>query len=559
MRLQVLRLKQIEKGGKNMKSQRSRLSALVILLVFIFATPMAFAASESIVRVTAAWPCKIDPAVGYDNTANVARSNLYDTLILVDVDGSIKPNVAKSWTYDTAAKAYTFVLEKGIKFHSGNILTASDVVYSLKRMINIGQGWSFVFKSFIKDVTALTPDTVKIFLNKDFGPFLQTLIHMAILDQKTVEANTKPEGPYGANGDYGKDWLTTNDAGSGPYMVEEMKTAEYLLGKRFPQYWKGVDADSPEKFKLIGTTEAVTVRALMSRKELEIGDEWQTAESYAQLKNIPGVKVPDFHVGGLLILHMNTSIAPLDDVHVRRALQYCFDYKTAQQLFPGSQSTSGPVGSALPGYNENLPKFSQDLARAKQELALSKYKNTIGKYEIELGWVSEVPDEEKIAMLLQSNAQEIGIKIKVTKAPWLTWLDRTTKASTTPGFLIRIQSSVSFPEAGAPLDYFRSTARGAPTNCHWFTDEVQSEMDKIVGEALSTMDQAERYAKYKAVAGKIVEYATDIWAVEMPQRQAYQSSYLIWPAGDAAIEGKKTNVLNGYRTYFRDMRLKTHK
>ncbi|MFA6365876.1 MAG: ABC transporter substrate-binding protein [Candidatus Hydrogenedentales bacterium] len=538
-----------------MKSSTGRLAALALAVLFIFSAQGSFAASDSIVRVTASWPCKIDPAVGYDNAACVAHANLYDTLILVDIDGSVKPHVAKSWTYSATTKTYTFTLEKGIKFHSGNALTSADVVYSLNRMLAIGQGWSFVFKSFIKDVQAPAPDTVKIVLTSDYGPFLQTLIHMCIVDQKTVVANTKTEGPYGSNGDYGKDWLTTHDAGSGPYMVEEMKTAEYLLGKRFPQYWKGVISESPEAFKMIGTTEAITVRALMSRKDLEIGDEWQTAESYAQLKNIPGVKVADFVVGGLLILHINTSVAPLDDVHVRKALQYCFDYNSAQQLFPGSQSTSGPVGSALPGYNEKLAKFTQNIAKAKEELALSKYKDTIKKYEIELGWVSEVPDEEKIAMLLQSNAQEIGIKIKVTKAPWLTWLDRTTKAASTPGFLIRIQSSVSFPEAGAPLDYYRSTARGGPTNCHWFTDEVQSEMDKLVGDALATMDQAQRYAKYKIVAGKIVDYATDIWAVEMPQRQAYQSSYLRWPAGDAAVAGTKTNVLNGFRTYFRDMRL----
>lgn len=542
-----------------MKSKKGGLAVFVLAALFIVFTQTSFVAADTTIRMTASWPCKIDPAVGYDNTASVAHANLYDTLVLIDADGSVKPHVAKSWAYNAAAKTYTFTLEKNIKFHSGNTLSSSDVAYSLNRMLAIGQGWSFVFKSFIKSVDAPSPDTVRITLTSDYGPFLQTLIHMCILDQKTVVANTKAEGPYGSNGDYGKDWLTTHDAGSGPYMVEEMKTAEYLLGKRFPQYWKGIPADSPEAFKMIGTTEAITVRALMSRKDLEIGDEWQTAESYAQLKNIPGVKVADFVVGGLLILHMNTSLAPLDDVHVRRALQYCFDYESAQRLFPGSKPTSGPVGSALPGYNEKLPKFAQNLDKAKQELALSKYKDTIGNYEIELGWVSEVPDEEKIALLLQSNAQQVGIKIKVTKAPWLTWLDRTTKAASTPGFLIRIQSSVSFPEAGAPLDYFRSTARGSPTNCHWFSDAIQTEMDKLVGDALSTMDQVARYEKYKGVAAKIVDHATDIWAVELPQRQAYQSSYLKWPAGDTAVAGGKVNVLIGFRTYFRDMRLLPNK
>lgn len=514
---------------------------------------------EMVVRMTQSWPCKIDPAVGWDNASSVAHANIYDTLVMIDVDGSAKPWVAKSWTYDAPSKTYTFTLEKGVKFHSGNVLTAQDVVYSLKRMLTMGQGWSFVFKSVIKDVTAPAEDTVKIALAGDYGPFLQTLIHMCIVDQKTMVANTKKDNTYGENGDYGKEWLTTHDAGSGPYKVKEMKTAEYLLCERFADYWKGVLKDSPEGFKMIGTTEAITVRTLMSQKDLDISDEWQTGENYNQMKQMPGVKVADFVVGGLMILHFNTSQKPLDDVHVRKALQYCFDYASAQKLFPGAKATSGPVGSALPGYNEALPKYAQDLDKAKRELALSKYKDTIGKYEVELGWTSEVPDEEKVALLLQSNAQQIGIKIKVTKSPWLTWLDRATKPETTPGLLARVQSSISFPEAGAPLDYFRSAGRGAPTNCHWFAADFQTEVDKAVADALSTMDAAKRYEKYKTVAAKLVDNATDIWMVELPQRQAYQADYLSWPAADAAIAGKKVNVLVGLRTYFRDMKLDASK
>jgi peptide/nickel transport system substrate-binding protein len=291
-------------------------------------------------------------------------------------------------------------------------------------------------------------------LSDDFGPLVAGLCHMCILDSRTVLAHKQASGSYGANGDYGKDWLTTHDAGSGPYQIVDMKTAEYLYAKRFPGYWKGVAKGSPEAFKLLGTTEPITVRAMMSRKDLEISDEWQSAEAYEQLKALPGVKVVNFSAGGLVIFHLNTAAAPLDDIHVRRALQYCFDYRTAQMLFPGSKPTSGPVGSAIPGYNPALPKFAKDLAKAKAELALSKYKDTIGRYELEVGWASEVPSEEKIALLMQSDAQQVGLRVRITKAPWLTWLDRATKAETTPHMLIRIQSSIPFPEAGATLDYF---------------------------------------------------------------------------------------------------------
>ncbi|HHV78313.1 MAG TPA: ABC transporter substrate-binding protein [Firmicutes bacterium] len=510
---------------------------------------------EMIVRMTQAWPVKLDPAMGYDNASSVAYANLYDTLVMVDPDGTIKPWVAKSWDYDATSKTYTFKLEKGIKFHNGDTLTAADVVFSAKRMLTIGGGWAFVFKNVIKDVVAEGEDTVKFILTGDYGPFLKTLVHLPILNQKQVMANIKKDGTYGEFGDYGKEWLVTHDAGSGPYMVKEMKTSEYLSAVRFPDYWKGVENGSPESFKIIGTTEAATVRTLMSRKELEITDEWQTAEAYSKLKELPGVKVADFVSGGLMIFHFNTSKKPLDDVHVRRALQYCFDYDSALKIFPGGKLTSGPVGSALPGYDASLPKFRQNLDKAREELKQSKYKDTIGNYEIELAWTAEVPDEEKVALLLQSNAEQLGIKIKVTKGPWLTWLDKVRKPETTPHIFTRVQTSISFPEAGAILDYFRSTARGQPTNCHWFADNVQKEIDTLVGDALATMDTNARYEKYKTITRKIVDLASDIWVVELPQRQAYQADYLIWPAAQAAEKGEPVNTLVGLRTYFRDMRL----
>jgi len=510
---------------------------------------------EMIVRMTQSWPCKLDPAAGYDNASSVAHANLYDTLIMIDTDGAVKPWVAKSWDYDAATKTYTFQLEEGIKFHNGDELTASDVAFSATRMTTIGSGWAFVFKDVIADAYADGDYTVKFELVRDYGPFLKSLIHLPIMNEEQVMANILEDGTYGEFGDYGKEWLVTHDAGSGPYMVKEMKTAEYLLAERFPGYWKGVKEDSPEFFRMIGTTEAVTVRTLMSRKELEISDEWQTAEAYEKLAEIPGVKVADFVAGGLVILHFNTSKAPLDDVHVRKALQYCFDYASARKIFPGSKPTSGPVGSALPGYDESLPKFSQDLERAKEELNQSKYKDTIGDYEIELAWVSEVPDEEKIALLLQSNAQEVGININVVKGPWLSWLDKAANPDSTPHIFTRIQSSIALPEAGAVLDYFRSTCRGQATNTHWFSDEIQAEIDQKVGDALSTMDAGERMEKYKTIAGRLADLATDIWVAETPQRQAYQSEYLEWPAAEAALSGQPVNPLVGLRTYFRDMKL----
>lgn len=535
---------------------------LVFLLVAVFLVSCGSApipttpTSEKIIRVAQSWPCYIDPAVGQDNVAAIAQTNLYDALIRIGDDGTAQPRAAKSWDFDQKANTYTFHLNTGIQFHAGGELAASDVVFSLKRMLTIGEGWSFLFTRTVGDYRVVDPQTVQITLKQSYGPFLLTLMYLPIVSEKQVMANIKKDGPYGEFGDFAKDWLVTHDAGSGPYMVKEMKTAEYLYCVRFPGYWGGWDKAAPDAFKLIGTTEPVTVRTLMSRQELELTDEWQPTENYTAMSQLPGVGVADFLTGGVLNLSFNTSKAPLDDVHFRRAIVYAFDYATCKtKIFPSAARTNGPVGSALPGWDSSRPLLEQNLEKAKEELKLSKYANNADQYPVDFAWVSEVPDEEKVALLMQANCAQIGIKINVVKTPWLTMVSSAAKADSTPHIFTEIKTSIAFPEAGALLEQgYQSAGKGTISNCHWFTDEIQGELDKMISDAMGTMDTTARYAKYRTLTDKILALAADVTAVELPQRHAFQAGYLDWPQVDLVKAGKRPNIMPGFRMYFRDFR-----
>ena len=70
----------------------------------------------------------------------LAMYNMYDNLVTQAPNSTIIPHVASSWTAAFDGKTYTFILSQGIKFHSGNVLNASDVVFSMQRMLAIGEG-----------------------------------------------------------------------------------------------------------------------------------------------------------------------------------------------------------------------------------------------------------------------------------------------------------------------------------------------------------------------------------------------------------------------------------
>ena len=527
------------------------IASLVLNLVGFQQQTLA-ATNIKVIRHTDSWPAYIDPAVGSDYASSISICNMYDSLVFPNPDGSVKPWLAKSWVISANALTYTFTLVPGVKFHNGDTLTAADVVFSLQRLMTIGEGYGYLFTSSVKAVKALGTYKVQFTLKQPFGPFLGALVRLYILDKKQVMAHLRT-GTYGAFKDYGKGWLVTHDAGSGPYKVKTMKTAEYLLMEKFDGYWAGwANKDAPQYAEEIGTTEAVTVRTLISRGALEITDQWQTEENLAAMAKLPNTKLCSFFEGSVLNIMLNTKKAPTDDIHFRKALAYCVDYQQIiAKLFPGTRpSTACPP--SLPGYDPNLKPYTLDLAKAQAELKQSKYYGNLAKYPFELDWVSEVPAEEKIALMVQANAAKIGIKVNITKVPWLSLIDLLAKPATTPNGSV-IFVAAHYAEAGSMLESrYESSSTGTWEQGEWLQNP---QIDTLIKAALATVDQKARFQKYYTVQAKIFALCPTLWILEQAIKQDYRSDYVVFPAAEAVKQGKPVNPVMGYNFYYRDFKV----
>ncbi|RIE16875.1 ABC transporter substrate-binding protein [Candidatus Cryosericum septentrionale] len=527
------------------------IASLVLNLVGFQQQTLA-ATNIKVIRHTDSWPAYIDPAVGSDYASSISICNMYDSLVFPNPDGSVKPWLAKSWVISANALTYTFTLVPGVKFHNGDTLTAADVVFSLQRLMTIGEGYGYLFTSSVKAAKALGTYKVQFTLKQPFGPFLGALVRLYILDKKQVMAHLRT-GTYGAFKDYGKGWLVTHDAGSGPYKVKTMKTAESLLMEKFNGYWAGwANKDAPQYAEEIGTTEAVTVRTLISRGALEITDQWQTEENLAAMAKLPNTKLCSFFEGSVLNIMLNTKKAPTDDIHFRKALAYCVDYQQIiAKLFPGTRpSTACP--RSLPGYDPNLKPYTLDLAKAQAELKQSKYYGKLAKYPFELDWVSEVPAEEKIALMVQANAAKIGIKVNITKVPWLSLIDLLAKPASTPNGSV-IFVAAHYAEAGSMLESrYESSSTGTWEQGEWLQNP---QIDILIKAALATVDQKKRFQKYYTIQEKIFALCPTLWILEQAIKQDYRSDYVVFPAAEAVKQGKPVNPVMGYNFYYRDFKV----
>ncbi len=196
-------------------------------------------AVDTVKRLRSAWswPTYIDPGVGSDISSTSALVALYDALVYPDLDGNLQPHVAKSWEVTENGLKWTFHLNEGVMFHDGSELTSEDVKFSMDRLIDIGEGYAYLYGTRIDSTE--TPDkyTVVFNLKAQFAPFVRSLFMLFILNKDLVLANIESPGPYGEMGDYGKNYLLNHDAGSGAYMVKEFQLEEYLLMLKNPNYW----------------------------------------------------------------------------------------------------------------------------------------------------------------------------------------------------------------------------------------------------------------------------------------------------------------------------------
>lgn len=533
-----------------------RSKAALLLAVAVLAAACARAAQEPAppagqegpvrrLRIAHAWPVRIDPAVGGDFVALTLLPNIYDALVFPTPDGGVEPWVAERWQVSGDNLTYTFHLRRGVKFHDGSELTARDVVFSFNRLMTVGQGVAYMFKDKVERVEALDDYTVRFTLRQPYALFLLSLVRLYILNEEQVKANIQPQGQYGEHGDYATTWLLTHDAGSGPYKVKEVRLEEFVLLEKNRDWWAKdrFVANAPDEVRVIPVPDAATLRTLMANRELEISDQWQSSDTLRAVDRIEGVEIAAFDAATVLHLYLNTSQPPLDDVHVRRAIAYAFDYETAASIdWENTPPSRGPVPMSVAGFNPNVTPYRRDLAKARAELAQSKYAATIGKYPITFHWVAEVPDEEKYALLFQSNMAEIGIKVEIRSTPWLTVTELVTRPETTP-HVLPIYLNADLPEAGSMLfQRYHSSTTGTFYQGEWLRDP---RFDARIEEALRTLDRDARFAIYHELQQYIMELSPTIYVFDQLQKHAYQT-YVDWPAARGGV----IYPVMGYNQYF---------
>ena len=500
--------------------------------------------AKTVIRTDEAAIGEADPAKFSDNIDSIIIFNTYDALVDELKNGAgLAPHLASGWEYADAT-TLNVTLKDGIKFHSGNILDADDVVYSFNRLMDMGQGFSFLFGT-VESVTALDSKTVQIKTSEPFAPLIASLMRLAIVDKDDVQANTTVDGNYGDNGDYGEAYLLTTSAGTGAYKITQHDPNVKTVLTKNNDYFLDHNAKAPDEVIIKYSVEAATIKTLLMRGEHEISSMWLPNEVLAALEKEDSVDLVKINRPGSWYNKLNNRRAPLDDVHCRRALQLAYDYDALYLSFAitedmvAGQKSSGALISGVLGYDPNKAPIERDIDKAKAELAKCKYNPS--DYTLDLAWIAEVPYEEPWSLQLQANAIELGFDATVTGLPWAKFSDQVANWENTPhATVVSVLANVPDPDA---LMYaqWHSSRGGTWMSAEWANDP---ELDALLEKGRTETNADERIKIYQAANQLMIDNAITLFITDFVGYQAISQN---------VSNSDTTSTQQGYGTMGRNL------
>ncbi len=355
----------------------------------------------------------LDPAEAFEFSGVEVVTNLYDKLMGVDLakNNELVSELAQSWSVTPDNLTYTFKLRPGVKFHSGNPLTAADVVYSFQRAVTLNKSPGFILAQFgftkdnvLEKVKATDDGTVVITVSKPFAPtfFLNCLTSgvASIVDTKLVKANEK-------DGDWGNGWLKLNSAGSGAYKVRAYRPNEQYALDANESWYKG--APKNKRIVVRHVAEPASQRLLLEKGDIDIARNL-SKDQLAAVKSNKDVEIVQGDKGYILYLGLNQKNPNFAKPEVREALKYLVDYASIERNIV--EGTYKAHESFLPkgflGAIDDKP-YSYNPAKAKELLAKAGLPNGF-TVTMDVRSVNPITD---IAQAIQSSWGQAGIKLEL--------------------------------------------------------------------------------------------------------------------------------------------------
>lgn len=430
--------------------------------------------------------------------SNINR-DLFEGLLISDVDGKPSPGVAEKWE-NKDFKVWTFHLRKDAKWSDGTPVTAQDFVYSWQRLANPNTASPYASylqyghivniddiiagKKPVTDlgVKALDDHTFEVTLSEPVPYFYKLLVHSSVSPV-----------PRAAVEKFGEKWTQpANIVTNGAYKLKDWVVNERIVLERNTNYWDNAKTVINQVTYLPISSEVTDVNRYRSG-EIDMTYNNMPIELFQKLKKeIPN----EVHVDPYLCTYyyeINNQKAPFNDVRVRTALKLALD----RDIIVNKVKNQGdlPAYSFTPPYTDGAKLVEPEWFKWSQE----KRNEEAKKLLTEAGYTAEKPLtfdllyntsdlHKKLAIAAASIwKKNLGANVKLENQEWKTFLDT------------RHQGNYDVSRAGWCADYNEPTSflnmvlsDSSNNTVHYKSPAF----DKLIADTLKVTDEAQRSELY---------------------------------------------------------------
>lgn len=421
-----------------------------------------------------------------------------------DLNGEVVCKLAESYDVSDDGTQYTFHLRQDVKFHNGEPMKSSDVVFSLKRAMQ-PEILACKYLSFVESVEASDDYTVTVTLSEPYAPFLSNLCWVFIYSEKEVTEQGNAFGTQAAL------------AGTGPYYIAEMDANVKIVLKAFPDYYLGEASIKTINFTVFTDSDAGMIA-------FESGElDWYpvgSAEEFERINETPGFTgeaVVANHVT-FLVVNPATGNEALKDERVRQAIAYAFNKEDLNYAaFSGYAAEADFMDCPL--YEVASPKggdkYEYNPEKAKELLAEAGYADGV---DCGVLMTYNTGYYNTVATAMQSQLADVGITVQIELTDLAAGLARIRQNT------MDYDMSLSGYSGSGDYDNVRTFIDGRIiTNSVDYTAAGydQDYINTTIDKAATTADPAERSVIYEELHNYINKTATQLPLL-------HKSTFFVW-------------------------------
>ncbi|MGI4830265.1 MAG: ABC transporter substrate-binding protein [Janthinobacterium lividum] len=439
-------------------------------------------------------PNNLDLRQGTDAQSERIGALIFDALVHKDEHFLLQPWLATSWERPDP-RTWVFHLRPGVRFHDGKPLTADDVVWSIRSMVNgtlaTSKGGSF---AGIASLAARDPLTVEVHTKEPDPGLLFNLSDglFGVVEQ-------------GAGRDEG-----LHPVGTGAFrFVNQVQDKEVVL-ERNADWWNGPPKIGRVRFAVV--PDNISMALELKKGSADVESNAITPDEVHALSSVQGLVTATRPGADVYYANFNVTDPSLRDARVRQAIACAIDRQSLiRALWQGravAAETLLPPGHWAAAKTSELPQYAFDPARATALLESAGLKpNSRG---VRLRFTLKTSTDETTRMLaqvLQQQMRAVGIQLDLRSAEFGTFYADITHGAFQM-YILRWTGSNEDPDIFRYADATASFPPRGGNRGHYSNPQI----DALLTSAAAEPDDASRRRDYVAVQQLL---ATDLPSIPL--------------------------------------------